>query len=208
VEVDGKSILEEGDLSTLSFHATKVYNTLEGGAIVMHDEKMKQRIDDLKNFGIRNETTVIAPGINGKMDELRAAYGLLNLQQVDRAIEARRQVAVTYREALRDVPGIRYMEDMPGVKHNYSYFPVFVDKNKYGITRDELYFKLRAKNIWSRRYFYPLISTFTTYRGLKSAHPDNLPVATRMADEVICLPIHHELSEENIQRVLDVIINR
>ena len=208
VEVDGKSILEEGDLSTLSFHATKVYNTLEGGAIVMHDEKMKQRIDDLKNFGIRNETTVIAPGINGKMDELRAAYGLLNLQQVDRAIEARRQVAVTYREALRDVPGIRYMEDMPGVRHNYSYFPVFVDKNKYGITRDELYFKLRAKNIWSRRYFYPLISTFTTYRGLKSAHPDNLPVATRMADEVICLPIHHELSEENVQRVLDVIINR
>ena len=208
VEVDGKSILEEGDLSTLSFHATKVYNTLEGGAIVMHDEKMKQRIDDLKNFGIRNETTVIAPGINGKMDELRAAYGLLNLQQVDRAIEARRQVAVTYREALRDVPGIRYMEDMPGVRHNYSYFPVFVDKNKYGITRDELYFKLRAKNIWSRRYFYPLISTFTTYRGLKSAHPDNLPVATRMADEVICLPIHHELSEENVQRVIDVIINR
>ena len=208
VEVDGKSILEEGDLSTLSFHATKVYNTLEGGAIVMHDEKMKQRIDDLKNFGIRNETTVIAPGINGKMDELRAAYGLLNLQQVDRAIEARRQVAVTYREALRDVPGIRYMEDMPGVRHNYSYFPVFVDKNKYGITRDELYFKLRAKNIWSRRYFYPLISTFTTYRGLKSAQPDNLPVATRMADEVICLPIHHELSEENVQRVLDVIINR
>ena len=208
VEVDGKSILEEGDLSTLSFHATKVYNTLEGGAIVMHDEKMKQRIDDLKNFGIRNETTVIAPGINGKMDELRAAYGLLNLQQVDHAIEARRQVAVTYREALRDVPGIRYMEDMPGVRHNYSYFPVFVDKNKYGITRDELYFKLRAKNIWSRRYFYPLISTFTTYRGLKSAHPDNLPVATRMADEVICLPIHHELSEENVQRVIDVIINR
>ena len=208
VEVDGKSILEEGDLSTLSFHATKVYNTLEGGAIVMHDEKMKQRIDDLKNFGIRNETTVIAPGINGKMDELRAAYGLLNLQQVDRAIEARRQVAVTYREALRDVPGIRYMEDMPGVRHNYSYFPVFVDKNKYGITRDELYFKLRAKNIWSRRYFYPLISTFTTYRGLKSAQPDNLPVATRMADEVICLPIHHELSEENVQRVIDVIINR
>ena len=208
VEVDGKSILEEGDLSTLSFHATKVYNTLEGGAIVMHDEKMKQRIDDLKNFGIRNETTVIAPGINGKMDELRAAYGLLNLQQVDCAIEARRQVAVTYREALRDVPGIRYMEDLPGVRHNYSYFPVFVDKNKYGITRDELYFKLRAKNIWSRRYFYPLISTFTTYRGLKSAHPDNLPVATRMADEVICLPIHHELSEENVQRVIDVIINR
>ena len=208
VEVDGKSILEEGDLSTLSFHATKVYNTLEGGAIVMHDEKMKQRIDDLKNFGIRNETTVIAPGINGKMDELRAAYGLLNLQQVDRAIEARRQVAVTYREALRDVPGIRYMEDMSGVRHNYSYFPVFVDKNKYGITRDELYFKLRAKNIWSRRYFYPLISTFTTYRGLKSAHPDNLPIATRMADEVICLPIHHELSEENVQRVIDVIINR
>lgn len=208
VEVGGKSILEEGDLSTLSFHATKVYNTLEGGAIVMHDEKMKQRIDDLKNFGIRNETTVIAPGINGKMDELRAAYGLLNLQQVDCAIEARRQVAVTYREALRDVPGIRYMEDMPGVRHNYSYFPVFVDKNKYGITRDELYFKLRAKNIWSRRYFYPLISTFTTYRGLKSAHPDNLPVATRMADEVICLPIHHELSEENVQRVIDVIINR
>ena len=205
VEVGGKSILEAGDLSTLSFHATKVYNTVEGGALVMHDAKTKQRIDYLKNFGFAGETEVVAPGINSKMDEVRSAYGLLNLRQVDRAIAARRRVAVRYREALRDVPGIRYFEDMPGVKHNYSYFPVFVDAAEYGMTRDELYFKLKAQNILGRRYFYPLISTFSTYRGLPSAAPSNLPNAHRMANEVICLPMHHLLTDEDVERIIDVI---
>lgn len=206
VEVDGESILNAGDLSTLSFHATKVYNTVEGGAMVMHDEKMKKRIDYLKNFGFANETTVVGPGINSKMDEVRSAYGLLNLKQVDAAIEARHQVAIKYREALRNVEGITFFDDMPGVRHNYSYFPIFVDEKKYGMTRDELYFKMKDQNVLGRRYFYPLISEFTTYRGLDSARPDNLPNAHKMADSVICLPMHHTLSDEDVERILNCIL--
>lgn len=201
VEVNGESILKAGDMSTLSFHATKVYNTIEGGALVMHDEQTKKRIDYLKNFGFAGETEVVAPGINSKMDEMRSAYGLLNLRQVDKAIEARHQVAVKYREALRDVPGITFFDDMPGVKHNYSYFPIFVDAEQYGMTRDELYFKMKEHGVLGRRYFYPLISTFSTYRGLESATRENLPNAYKMADEVICLPMHHALSEEDIERI-------
>lgn len=206
VDVNGKSVLEYGDMSTLSFHATKVYNTIEGGALVMHDEATKKRIDYLKNFGFAGETEVVAPGINSKMDEMRAAYGLLNLRQVDEAIGKRHQVAIRYREALRGVKGIRFFEDMPGVKHNYSYFPIFVDAEQYGMTRDELYEKMREHHVLGRRYFYPLISEFSTYRGLDSARPENLPNATRIANEVICLPMHHELGEYDIQRVLDCII--
>ncbi len=206
VEVNGKSILNAGDLSTLSFHATKVFNTIEGGAMIMHDEKTKKRIDYLKNFGFAGETEVVGPGINSKMDEIRAAYGLLNLQQVDKAIDARHKVAVKYREALKDVNGITYFEDMPGVRHNYSYFPVFVDAEKYGMTRDELYFKMKEQGVWGRRYFYPLISEFSTYRGLESAKPENLPNAHKMADTVICLPMHHALSEEDIEKVINIIV--
>ena len=206
VEVDGESILNAGDLSTLSFHATKVYNTVEGGAMVMHDEKMKKRIDYLKNFGFANETTVVGPGINSKMDEIRSAYGLLNLKQVDAAIEARHQVAIKYREALRDVEGITFFDDTPGVRHNYSYFPVFVDERKYGMTRDELYFKMKEQNVLGRRYFYPLISEFSTYRGLESARPDNLPNAHKMANSVICLPMYHSLSEDDVERVINCIV--
>ena len=206
VEVNGESVLNAGDMSTLSFHATKVYNTIEGGAMVMHDAKTKQRIDYLKNFGFAGETEVVGPGINSKMDEMRSAYGLLNLKQVDAAIEARHQVAIKYREALRDVEGIEFWNDLPGVKHNYSYFPIFVDAKKYGMTRDELYFKMRDNGVLGRRYFYPLISEFSTYRGLDSARPDNLPVATKMANEVICLPMHHTLSEDDIEQILNIII--
>ena len=206
VEVDGRSILEAGDMSTLSFHATKVYNTIEGGALVCHDEKVKRRIDYLKNFGFAGETTIVAPGINGKMDEIRSAYGLLNLKRVDGAIAARWRVAMRYREALRNVPGIRVMEDMPGFRHNYSYFPVFVDAEKYGMTRDELYFKLKEENVLGRRYFYPLISEFSTYRGLDSARMENLPVATRVANSVVCLPMYHSLDGEDVDRILKLII--
>ena len=206
VEVNGKSVLMQGDMATLSFHATKVFNTLEGGALVVHDEKTKQRIDYLKNFGFAGETEVVAPGINSKMDEVRAAYGLLNLRQVDEAIEKRRQVAIRYREALRNVPGIRFFDDMLGVMHNYSYFPIFVNAKEYGMTRDELYFKMKEQGILGRRYFYPLISTFSTYRGLPSAAPENLPVATKIANEVICLPMHHELSQEDLNRIIDLIV--
>lgn len=206
VEVNGESLLNAGDMSTLSFHATKVFNTIEGGAMVMHDEKTKQRIDYLKNFGFANEIEVVGPGINSKMDEIRSAYGLLNLKQVDAAIAARQKVAVAYREALRNVDGISFWDDMPGVRHNYSYFPIFVDAEKYGMTRDELYMKMKDQGVWGRRYFYPLISEFSTYRGLESSRPENLPNAHMMADTVICLPMHHVLSEEEINRIIDCII--
>lgn len=206
VEVNGESVLNAGDMSTLSFHATKVYNTVEGGALVMHDAETKKRIDYLKNFGFANEVTVVGPGINSKMDEIRSAYGLLNLRQVDTAIEARHQVAIKYREALRGVEGITFFDDMPGVKHNYSYFPIFVDAEKYGMTRDELYFKMKEQNVLGRRYFYPLISEFSTYRGLESARPDNLPNAHKMANTVICLPMHHALSDEDVNRVIEQIV--
>lgn len=206
VNINGESILNAGDLSTLSFHATKVFNTIEGGAIVMHDEETKKRIDFLKNFGFAGETNVVGPGINSKMDEVRSAYGLLNLKQVDAAIETRHQVARHYRDALRDVPGITFFDDIPGVRHNYSYFPIFVESERYGMTRDELYFKMKENGVLGRRYFYPLISSFSTYRGLPSATPNNLPQAHEMADRVICLPMHHGLTASDIDRILSLII--
>ena len=205
VTVNGKSILEEGDMSTLSFHATKVYNTVEGGALVCHDEATKMRIDYLKNFGFAGETTVVAPGINSKMDELRAAYGLLNLKQVDEAIAKRKHVAQLYREALKDVSGIRFLNDIEGVRHNYSYFPIFITENEYGMSRDALYEKLKENNILGRRYFYPLISNFPVYRGLESASPENLPVATKLADQVLCLPMYADLTDDDVERILKVV---
>lgn len=205
VEVNGNSILNAGDLSTLSFHATKVYNTVEGGAMIMHDAKMKQRIDFLKNFGFADEITVVGPGINSKMDEVRAAYGLLNLQQVDKAIEIRHKIAIKYRKALYNIEGISFLEDIPGVKHNYSYFPIFIDEKKYGMSRDELYVKLKKQNILGRRYFYPLISEFSVYKGLESARPENLPNAHKMANTVICLPMHHALTDKDVDRILNCI---
>lgn len=207
VEVNGESILKAGDMSTLSFHATKVFNTLEGGALIVRDEQTKKRIDYLKNFGFANETEVVAPGINSKMDEVRAAFGLLNLKIVDKAISIRQQIAIKYREKLKGASGITFFEDMPNVRHNYSYFPIFIDEEVYGMSRDELYFKMKEQNIWGRRYFYPLISTFSTYRGLESAKPENLPIATKMANKVICLPMHHGLTETDIERILKLIIN-
>ena len=205
VEINGESILNFGDRATLSFHATKVYNTLEGGALVVHDEQTKKRIDYLKNFGFASETEVVAPGINSKVDEVRAAYGLLNLKQVDHAINSRRKVAIRYRDELQGVKGITFFNDIPGVRHNYSYFPIFINAEEYGMTRDELYFKMKEHNVFGRRYFYPLISTFSTYRGLDSANPDNLPIATQMSNNVICLPMHHALSENEVEYILQII---
>lgn len=205
VEVNGKSILEAGDMSTLSFHATKVYNTIEGGALICKDEKTKRRIDYLKNFGFADETTIVAPGINGKMVKC-AVPRFAKSEQVDAAIESRHRTAVKYREALRGVEGISFMEDMPGVRHNYSYFPIFIDAEKYGMTRDELYFKMKGQNVLGRRYFYPLISEFSAYRGLESAQPENLPVASKVADSVICLPMYHNLNDSDIQRTLELIV--
>ena len=207
VRRDGESILKAGDMSTLSFHATKVYNTIEGGALVCQDAATKKRIDYLKNFGFANETTVVAPGINSKMDEIRAAYGLLNLKQVDSAIAKRKAVAEKYRAELKDVPGVRYLDDVEGVRHNYAYFPIFISK-EYGISRDALYEKLKKHNIYGRRYFYPLISTFSAYKGLESARPDNLPIAHKLADQVLCLPMFAELQDADVERTIDIITAR
>lgn len=205
VKVNGKSILEEGDISTLSFHATKTYTTIEGGALICHDEVSKKRIDYLKNFGFAGETEVVAPGINSKMDEVRAAFGLLNLKYVDDAITRRKTVAQAYRMALHNVHGVRILDDIKGVDHNYSYFPIFINKEEFGMSRDELYFKMKEQNILARRYFYPLISNFATYRGLSSATPDNLPIATQIAEEVICLPMHHLLTQADVEQILSFI---
>ena len=204
VRVNGESVLKAGDMSTLSFHATKVYNTIEGGALICHDEATKNRIDFLKNFGFAGETTVVAPGINSKMDEIRAAYGLLNLKQVDSAIMRRKHVAEKYQEALKDVPGIRMLHDMGGVRHNYAYFPIFISE-EYGMSRDALYAKLQEHNIFGRRYFYPLISTFSAYKGLDSAKPANLPIAHKLADQVLCLPMYAGLDDDGVDRVIDVL---
>ncbi|MCR5125734.1 MAG: DegT/DnrJ/EryC1/StrS family aminotransferase [Treponema sp.] len=205
VTVNGKSILEAGDMSTLSFHATKVYNTVEGGALICRDEATKKRIDYLKNFGFADEVTVVAPGINSKMDELRSAWGLLNLKQVDDAIARRKRVAEMYKAALKDVAGIRYLEDIEGVRHNYSYFPIFITESEYGMSRDALYAKLKENNILGRRYFYPLISNFPVYRGLESARKENLPVANKLAEQVLCLPMYADLSDGDVERVIEVI---
>jgi dTDP-4-amino-4,6-dideoxygalactose transaminase len=202
VSVNGKSILSFGDMSTMSFHATKVYNTVEGGALICRDAATKSRIDYLKNFGFVDEVTVVAPGINGKMDEFRAAYGLLTLKYIDAAIEQRKRIVTQYRDALGGIEGITFFGDMPGVHHNYSYFPIFIDEVKFGISRDALYEKMKGKNIYGRRYFYPLISTFSTYRGLESSSPGNLPEAHKIANSVICLPLHAEMTAEDAERVI------
>ncbi|MDR0830362.1 MAG: DegT/DnrJ/EryC1/StrS family aminotransferase [Prevotellaceae bacterium] len=207
VEVGEKSVLEFGDMSTLSFHATKVFNTIEGGALICRDAETKKRIDYLKNFGFAGETEVVAPGINGKMDEVRSAYGLLNLKQVDSAIEKRRKIANQYKKSLQEVNGISFMTDIQNVRHNYSYFPIFVDADKYGMTRDKLYEKMKENNVLGRRYFYPLISTFSTYRGLDSARPENLPIATKIAESVICLPMYAGLTGNDVEIIIEIIKN-
>ena len=214
VGANGQSVLKAGDISTLSFHATKVYNTIEGGALICHSAEMKYHVDNLKNFGFRGETTVVAPGINSKMEEMRAAYGLLNLRQVDAAIEARKQVAKQYVDALQDVKGIKIFQPMVDsfvsspnslspCRLNYSYFPIFVDEEQYGISRDALYEKMKANNVLGRRYFYPLITNFELYKNIPSANPSNLPVANKIANQVICLPMHHALNKEDVKRVID-----
>lgn len=198
VTINDIPVLNFGDLSVMSFHATKVYNTFEGGAIVCHDEATKKRIDNLKNFGFIDETTVVAPGINAKMNEVQAAMGLLQLKYVDQAIAKRKKIAEQYREGLKGISGLTYLDDFPGARHCYPYFPVLIDKDKFGKTRDEVYKELIKHNIFGRRYFYPLISQFPTYKGLESAQPGKMPVAERIAEEVICLPIYTDLKSRQV----------
>lgn len=204
VQDEGGSVLRHGDLSVLSFHATKVFNTFEGGAIICPDAKTKQRIDHLKNFGFVDETTVVAPGINGKMSEINAAFGVLQLQHIDEAQAQRKRIAEAYREALCDVPGIRCLQDAGEQVANYSYFPLLVEAD-YPLSRDALYQKLKDNNIFARRYFYPLITDFPMYRGMPSAHRENLPVATAAAQKVICLPIYPNMTSEQLNLIVQVI---
>lgn len=207
VETNGKSILEFGDMSTLSFHATKVYNTVEGGALICQDAKTKARIDYLKNFGFADEVTIVAPGINGKLDEIRSAYGLLNLKLVDKAIDHRKKVVDLYKKGFENISGIRCFDyddtQEEEIKHNYSYFPIFIDEEQFGISRDVLYEKLKKLNIFGRRYFYPLISNMATYKGLDSASISNLPVANTIANQVLCLPIYHDLPLDIVIKIID-----
>lgn len=204
----GNSILNFGDLSILSFHATKVFNTIEGGAIISHDEKTKIRIDYLKNFGYAGEETVIAPGINAKMNEVQAAYGLIQLKYVDNEIIKRKIITDKYRELLKNIKGISYIDDIENVTHNYAYFPIFIDKNIFGISRDELNTILKENGIIGRRYFYPLISQFPTYKGLPSSDVSNLPIAEKATKNVFCLPIYPNLSLSSIEKICNIIINK
>jgi dTDP-4-amino-4,6-dideoxygalactose transaminase len=204
VRDSGGSILRHGDLSVLSFHATKAFSTFEGGAIVSPDARTKQRIDHLKNFGFVDEVTVVAPGINGKMSEFNAALGLLQLKYVDQAIQSRRQVDTRYRDLLAGVKGIRCVDCAHESEHNYSYFPILVERD-YPLTRDALYDRLKANGYHARRYFYPLISDFPMYRGLPSARRDNLQVAAATAERILCLPIYPSLEDETIRAIASVI---
>lgn len=211
VRKNGDSILNAGDISTLSFHATKTYNTIEGGALICHSAAMKQHVDYLKNFGFEDEVTVTGPGINSKMDEVRAAYGLLNLRFVDKAIARRKEVAGMYIEHLRGVEGIGLYKPIvdsfeeSSITLNYSYFPIFIDADQYGKTRDEVYSILLSYGIYGRRYFYPLITHFAPYKDSPSASVDNLPVSNDFSQKVICLPMHHELTDEDVTRVISIL---
>ncbi len=205
VKYKGHSLFNWGDLSIASFHATKVFNTIEGGAIFCNDEKTKKRIDLLKNFGFADEVTVVEPGINAKMNELQAAYGLLQLKHVDGYISKRREIVAQYNAFLDGVKGIRTIIQMENVEHAYPYYPILVDTAEYGMSRDDLYYKLKECDVWGRRYFYPLISEFPTYRGLPSASVENLPLSTKVAKEVICLPIYPDLSYTDIERICKII---
>lgn len=207
VNQGGQPVLRHGDLSVLSFHATKVFTTFEGGAIICHDKKTKSRIDHLKNFGIADETTVMAPGINAKLNEVQAAFGLLQLKHVDSLIQARKRVSERYRQALEGVKGLTLPPPpAPDVRSNYGYFPVLVDED-YPVSRDELYTRLRAHGVYARRYFYPLISSFPMYRGLPSARLENLPVANSIARRILCLPIYPTLTDEQQDLICELVRN-
>lgn len=201
VKYDGSSILNHGDLSILSFHATKIFNTFEGGAIICHDAKTKRHIDHLKNFGFVDEVTVVAAGINGKMSEVNAAFGMLQLKGIDQAIQKRRDIAARYRTGLEGVRGISCLSEAGETDSNNAYFPILVQPD-YPLSRDELYQRLRQAHIYTRRYFYPLISDFPMYRGMPSAAHANLPVARKIAAQVICLPIYPGLTHDQIDAIL------
>lgn len=204
--LNGTSVLNYGDLSTMSFHATKPYTTIEGGAIVCHDNKTKKRIDYLKNFGFAGETKVLAPGINSKMNEMQAALGLIQLKYHRENIEKRKKIAEIYKAELKKVKGITFLPEYNNLgNYNYIYFPIFIDESEYSKSRDDIYELLKTNNIYGRRYFYPLISQFATYRGLPTAMPENLPVATKITEQVICLPMYPLLEFEVVYKICNLL---
>ena len=205
VRIQGQSLLSFGELSILSFHATKIFNTFEGGAIICQDERTKKRIGYLKNFGFAGETTVVAPGINAKMNEFQAGMGLLQFKYFDQIIQKRRAISETYQNLLTGLSGISFQKPAVGVEYNYSYFPIFIDKEKYGRSRDQLYDHLKTYNYFGRRYFYPLISSFNTYKTLPGAEEKNLPVAHKIAESVICLPIYPDLEMHHVKNIAGII---
>jgi dTDP-4-amino-4,6-dideoxygalactose transaminase len=207
VKINGNSVLNYGDLSILSFHATKVFNTFEGGAIICHDRDTKEHIDQLKNFGIINETTVVRPGYNGKMNEFQSALGILQIKKNSDAIKKRKKITLLYKKMLKNINGLSLMNEITGIKHNYSYFPVRVDRKSFGESRDDLYKKLAEKGIHTRRYFYPLISQYPMYKNLDSAQLENLTVAHKAAEQILCLPIYPDLSETIVENICEIIGN-
>ncbi|MDA0381223.1 DegT/DnrJ/EryC1/StrS family aminotransferase [Vibrio owensii] len=207
VKKDDCSILNWGDLSILSFHATKAYSTVEGGAIICHTPEMKEKLDKLKSFGFDSETELSMLGSNAKMNEIQAVFGLASLGLFESAIEKRKQVAEMFREALANITGIRLLNDLDGVYHNYSYFPIIIDEKMYGLNRDALYEKLRKSDIIARRYFYPLITDFEFYKNNNKTVQYSCDVAKGISDNVICLPIHHELSLHDVNRIISVLVS-
>lgn len=205
VEANGIKIGNFGDLSMFSFHATKIYHTLEGGALTFKDQSLRERLEFAKNFGFKNEENIVVPGINAKMNEFQAAIGLLMLDLVGEEIEKRKHLTMVYRERLSEIPGINFRIEMPGVKHNYYNFVITVDQDKFGISRDELYRTLKEYNIFTRRYFYPLCSQFQCYSKYPSSAPENLPVAEKVSKSILTLPLYGTLREEDIHKISDVI---
>lgn len=206
VKINDKPITSFGDISMLSFHATKVYNTIEGGALVYNAPNLKERADLLKNFGIQADGDVIEPGTNGKLNEVQAAIGILLLKKVEDEIERRGEITNLYRKLLKDVPGIIISKDVPGVTHNYPYFPIKVNKDEYGLSRDELFDKLKEFNVMARKYFYPICSNFQCYRDMNSASKSKLPVANKVSEMVLCLPLHGRLLDEEAAKICDIIM--
>ena len=205
VKYEGKSLADQGDLSMLSFHATKLFSTLEGGALVVPTDAQKTRIEFLKNFGIADQETVIGPGINGKMNELQAAYGLLQLDMIDEEIAQRGRLVRRYREELKDVPGLTLPGDLPGVRHNHAHFPILVDEGRFGMDRDALHAVLKRFNVFSRKYFHPLCSHYPCYAASPSSRPENLPVAERVARQVLCLPLYGTLAESDAAAIAAIV---
>ncbi len=205
-EINNESITNYGDASILSFHATKLFNTAEGGAIVFQDERYRQKLNLLKNFGIKNEEEVVFAGINGKMNEIQAALGLLNLKLVESEQKKRSKVAEMYRLYLNNIEGIRLLKTEVGTSNSYQYFPIIIDEAKFGATRDDVHGNLKAQNIFSRKYFYPLISNYDCYKNLPSAAINKLPIANKISKQILCLPFYGDLKEEDINRICKIIL--